>query len=178
MYVCFDTTRTAISLVVNGITRRCPDVRFILAHAGGATPYIAGRADVLYSLFEGLDGTAASVATGLGWVSSVIPGMREKLPEDLDVYLKIKENLPEGPDHYLGRFYYDTALSASPHTFASLLAVCDSSQVLFGSDYPFATEAAIPATVEGVNRYGSFTSQDMAAIKNSNATTLFPRLTV
>ena len=41
--VCFDTTRTAFSLIVNGVTKKYPDIRFILAHAGGAVP-IPGRA--------------------------------------------------------------------------------------------------------------------------------------
>ncbi len=43
MDVCFDTTRTAFSLIINGVTRKYPDVRFILAHAGGTVPYIAGH---------------------------------------------------------------------------------------------------------------------------------------
>ena len=34
--VCFDTTRTAFSLIVNGVTKNYPDIRLILAHAGGA----------------------------------------------------------------------------------------------------------------------------------------------
>ncbi|MEN6591661.1 MAG: hypothetical protein ABFC12_00290 [Methanobacterium sp.] len=39
--VCFDTTRTALSLMVNGVTKKYPDVSFILAHAGGTIPYLA-----------------------------------------------------------------------------------------------------------------------------------------
>jgi hypothetical protein len=34
------------------------------------------------------------------------------------------------PDYFLRRFYYDTALSASPHCFASLLTVTDTSHIL------------------------------------------------
>ena len=47
--VCFDTTRTAFSLIVNGVTKKYPDVRFILAHAGGAVPYMAASRHYIFS---------------------------------------------------------------------------------------------------------------------------------
>jgi predicted TIM-barrel fold metal-dependent hydrolase len=39
----FDTTRTAVQLVLNGIVDRYPRVRIILAHAGGFVPYASRR---------------------------------------------------------------------------------------------------------------------------------------
>jgi predicted TIM-barrel fold metal-dependent hydrolase len=39
----FDTTRAAMNLVFSGTTRRCPDVRFILPHAGGTLPFLVQR---------------------------------------------------------------------------------------------------------------------------------------
>jgi 6-methylsalicylate decarboxylase len=38
-----DTTRAATSLVLNGVPRRYPKIRFILSHAGGFVPYAAYR---------------------------------------------------------------------------------------------------------------------------------------
>ncbi|MCO5967362.1 amidohydrolase family protein [Actinoallomurus soli] len=38
-----DTTRAVAGLLFGGTLRRCPDVRFILAHGGGAVPYLAQR---------------------------------------------------------------------------------------------------------------------------------------
>lgn len=38
-----DTTRAAYLLVRNGIVRRCPNIRFILGHAGGFVPYASHR---------------------------------------------------------------------------------------------------------------------------------------
>jgi predicted TIM-barrel fold metal-dependent hydrolase len=42
----FDTTRAAVNLIASGATRRYPDIRFILAHAGGTLPYLAWRLSV------------------------------------------------------------------------------------------------------------------------------------
>lgn len=39
----FDTTRTALHLVANGVLRRHPNLRIILSHAGGFLPYAAYR---------------------------------------------------------------------------------------------------------------------------------------
>lgn len=40
-----DTTRMAMSLVVNKVPTRFPNIRFILSHAGGTTPFLIGRFD-------------------------------------------------------------------------------------------------------------------------------------
>ena len=39
----FDTTRAVGNLLFSGTLDRCSRTRFIIAHAGGAIPYIAGR---------------------------------------------------------------------------------------------------------------------------------------
>ena len=46
----FDTTRAAINLIWSGTAERRPNVRFILSHAGGTTPYLAGRIGLLAAL--------------------------------------------------------------------------------------------------------------------------------
>ena len=38
-----DTTRTIMSLIVSNTAMRCPDIKFIFSHAGGALTSIAGR---------------------------------------------------------------------------------------------------------------------------------------
>lgn len=42
----FDTSRAAMNLVFSGTLARYPNIRFILAHAGGTLPYVAWRLSV------------------------------------------------------------------------------------------------------------------------------------
>lgn len=44
-FLC-DTTRASLNLVLSGVIERYPDIRWILAHAGGFLPYIAWRASL------------------------------------------------------------------------------------------------------------------------------------
>jgi 6-methylsalicylate decarboxylase len=39
----FDTTRAVVNLVYSGTLKRCPDIRFIVAHCGGTVPFLAQR---------------------------------------------------------------------------------------------------------------------------------------
>ena len=45
----FDTTRAAFNLVWQGTVERYPNIRFILAHAGGTVPYLAWRFNLLWA---------------------------------------------------------------------------------------------------------------------------------
>jgi predicted TIM-barrel fold metal-dependent hydrolase len=42
----FDTTRAAVNLIFSGARARFPEIRFILAHAGGTLPYLALRLEL------------------------------------------------------------------------------------------------------------------------------------
>ena len=48
----FDTTIAAASLVFSGVVERFPNIRWALAHLGGAIPYLAERLDRGYTAFE------------------------------------------------------------------------------------------------------------------------------
>ena len=47
-----DTTRSATNLVLRGVTRRYPNIRFILSHAGGFLPYAAHRIATLANVVD------------------------------------------------------------------------------------------------------------------------------
>lgn len=60
----FDSTRNIVSLLFTGTLSRCPDVRFIISHAGGALPMMAGRIELLSSEYKGLE---AKIPKGIAY---------------------------------------------------------------------------------------------------------------
>jgi predicted TIM-barrel fold metal-dependent hydrolase len=62
----FDTTRAIANLIYSGTMERCPNIRFIVSHAGGTAPYLAWR----ISLYQ------------------YKAGMQEKVPQGVITYLK------------------------------------------------------------------------------------------
>jgi predicted TIM-barrel fold metal-dependent hydrolase len=93
-----------------------------------------------------------------------------------DAFPALRERAPKGVLHYLRRFFYDTALSASPHALRSLQELVPPSQILFGSDFPFAPEPIAAASVKGLAGYAGFDEADRRAIERDNALTLLPRV--
>jgi predicted TIM-barrel fold metal-dependent hydrolase len=130
----FDTTRTAVHMVYNGVLSRYPRMKIILSHAGGFLPYAAYR-------FMG----GAQFNPGLT-TDSILTDLR--------------------------RFYFDTALSASPSSLPSLLAFADPTHITYGSDYPFApTSKPFNAVLDSYPM-----SEDLRqAINRGNALQLLPR---
>jgi predicted TIM-barrel fold metal-dependent hydrolase len=85
-----------------------------------------------------------------------------------------KEKVPNGVIPELQRLYYDTALSANWFAFRSLLELVTTDKVLFGSDYPFAPEATLVATVKGLAEM-NLGDDALRAIERENALALFPQ---
>ena len=61
----FETTRTAIQLVLNGVVDRHPGVRVILSHAGGFLPYAALRFAQLARVFDPVAASADAILSSL-----------------------------------------------------------------------------------------------------------------
>lgn len=141
----FDTTRAIVNLLYSGTLHRCPDIKFIVAHAGGAVPYLVWR-----------------IGLGPAWL---FPAQQE-----------FQAKVPQGIETYLRRLYYDTAQSASPHALRSLQEVAEPSRILFGSDYPFMTEAILQASIENLQRYDGFDSPMLARVARENTLEILPRL--
>ncbi|MEU5087798.1 amidohydrolase family protein [Streptomyces sp. NPDC021356] len=136
----FDTTRTALDLVLNGVMSRYPNVRVILSHGGGFLPYAAYR-------FSGLTSTVVDP---------------DRTAEDI-----LRD---------LRRFYFDTALSASPSALPALLAFAEPGHILYGSDWPFAPQAAGTYYNSYLGTYPDFAPGQAEAVNRDSAEFLFPRL--
>ncbi|MFE2375734.1 amidohydrolase family protein [Streptomyces sp. NPDC059398] len=136
----FDTTRSALGLVLSGVMSRYPNVRVILSHGGGFLPYAAYR-------FSGLISTVVDPERGAD-----------------DILRDLK------------RFYFDTALSASPSALPALLEFAEPGHVLYGSDWPFAPQEAGSYYNHFLETYQHFTPGQADGINRGSAEVLFPRL--
>ena len=94
----------------------------------------------------------------------------------LDFLPRTLERAPRGVMHYLKGFFYDTALSANPHALRSLCELVPPTQILFGTDFPFAPEPVTQLTITGLTRYDGFDEAARGAIERDNAIALLPRL--
>ena len=70
------------------------------------------------------------------------------------------------------RFYYDTALSATPAQIAALRAIAPVSRILYGTDYPFAPEARV-RMAEAAFADLPFTPDEAEQVRRGNAARLF-----
>ena len=86
------------------------------------------------------------------------------------------KTIPKGVLCYLKNIFYDTGLSANPHALSSLQELVEPSQILFGTDYPFAPDLVTVETVKGLRTYRGFSPEEIDAIEFRNALNLFPRL--
>jgi 6-methylsalicylate decarboxylase len=77
---------------------------------------------------------------------------------------------PNSKLYHLRRFYYDTALSANRIQMQALRELVGSSQIVFGSDFPF---MPILDTVEGLQRCG-LNLEELRAIGRDNALKMLP----
>ena len=80
--------------------------------------------------------------------------------------------MPNGLMHELTRFYYDLAQTAHPGPVAALRAIIPTSQIVFGTDYPYGFGCR--DQVNRVNACG-FAAAELAAIDRTNALRLLPR---
>jgi 6-methylsalicylate decarboxylase len=84
----------------------------------------------------------------------------------------LRARFPEGPVHYLQKFYYDTANASTIYPLASLMKLVPSSQVVFGTDFPFLTASGTAAELRATGLFGA---DDLQAIDRGNAARLLPK---
>lgn len=93
----FDTTRTVVDLVLNGIVARHPGIEFLIPHAGATLPMVADRVSVFSQLLDVDPGV--DVLRDLGRLHFDLAGF--PLPRQLDALLTLTtlEHIHYGSDY-------------------------------------------------------------------------------
>ena len=85
----------------------------------------------------------------------------------------LQEKLPNGPAYHMERFFYDTASASTRAPLVALTSVVKPSQIVFGTDFPFASASGVAA---GLRQTQMFSAEDLRAIEYGNAARIMPRL--
>lgn len=148
----FDTTRTIVSLLYNGVLARCQDIRWIVNHSGAAVPTLAGRIK---------DRVPGATTNSTGPVSKIVgkstEGTSAKTPNG--VYAELK------------RLYYECAHAAYPMPIAALRAFAPSTQYLFGTDFPIEPMESTVTQIPGLK----LPADVQHALDRGNAERLWPK---
>ena len=134
-------------------------------------PFDTTRA-VVSLLYSGAFARCRDIRFIFSHAGGTVPFLAERIAR-LGARPGFREMVPNGVLPELERLYYDTALSANWLAFRSLLELVTPDKILFGSDYPFAPEATMTATVQGLIELG-LDSDMLQGIERDNALALFP----
>ena len=111
------------------------------------------------------------------WIFShaggTLPFLIERFIRQPMIDAKFKPMTPDGALAELVRFYYDTAQTSNKASMSALTAVIPTSQILFGTDFPYRTGID---HVKGLRASGVFTEAQIMDIERGNALELLPRL--
>ncbi len=135
-------------------------------------PFDTTRA-IVSLLFSGTFARCRKIKFIFSHAGGTAPFLAERIAR-LTVRPEFKRQVPDGVIVELRRLFYDTALSANAFAFRSLLELAPPEQVLFGSDYPFAPEATMTATIKGLGELG-LPAAVLRGIERDHALALFPR---
>lgn len=125
-------------------------------------------------LFSGTLARCPNIRFIFSHAGGTIPFLCERLAR-VERRPEFRDKVPDGVLATLRRLNFDIALSANRFAFASLLELVSVDHVLFGSDFPFAPEETMAATVAAMPTLG-LSEPDLAAIERGNALELLPLL--
>jgi predicted TIM-barrel fold metal-dependent hydrolase len=150
------TTRAVMDLLYSGRLERYPDIRYILAHGGGAVPYLAYR-----------------IASGPGMGETSHDG-NPVVGGDLGVGAPPRELLEQNVGLLKG-LYYDTASPGRSH-LAALQEFVGPGHLVFGTDGGWTPPIQTAQTINELMAYDGFDPGELSAVEQGNALDLFPRL--
>jgi predicted TIM-barrel fold metal-dependent hydrolase len=136
-------------------------------------PYDTGRAAVSL-LVNGAFARYRDIKWLFSHAGAAIPVLAGRIGNVVRARKDIAEIAPDGVERELQKLHYDTANSAYAPTMAALTAFVPTSQILFGSDYPyFPISGAM--NLGGLEKL-AIAAADRQAIDRGNALRLLPRL--
>lgn len=144
-----------------------PEVPYMLAEV----PHDTTRA-VTSLLFSGTLARLTGIRFLFSHAGGTLPMLAGRIARAASTRRELAARVPHGVEHELRRLYYDVAASANAPAMAALMSLVPPSQVLFGSDYPY---AAIDLTADGMAALGCAPNL-LSAIARDNALALMPRL--
>lgn len=133
-------------------------------------PHDTTRA-IVSLLYSGTFARCRDIRFIFSHAGGTIPMLSGRLTETGALF-GIDKKLPNGVEYELKRLHYEIANSAHRPAVAALMSLVPTSQILFGTDYPF---IPMRSTVGGLSRLGLSLS-DLQAIRRDNAIALFPRM--
>jgi 6-methylsalicylate decarboxylase len=143
----FDTTRTIVSLLYNGVLSRCPNIKWIVNHSGAAVPALAGR------------------------IKDRVPGAMSFSNGKFNRTEGKNDKIPNGVFYELKRLYYECAHATYPMPMAALRAFAPPTQFLFGTDFPIEPTESTVQNFPGLR----LPADIQHALDRANAERLWPR---
>lgn len=156
----FDTTRAVVNMLYRQVFERFPNINWILSHAGGAIPYLAYRTGLL---------TATPAVSQAIQSGSTFTHLTKDLVAE---FLPPKTNYPKAYRNLI----YDTALSPTAASMLSAKEVAGTSNIQFGSDWPFSELILSTAGDPAPQLSDTFSAHERNRVERSNALALFPRI--
>lgn len=149
----FDTTRAVANMVYGGVLDRCPNIRFLLSHGGGAVPYLAWRISILEY------------------------AQRDKTKKLRSLYdLILRKQGPKTGLKLLKNMYYDTTAVTTQSSLRTLKELLHPSHIVLGTDLGAAPKLMASLVLSDLKSFDGFEEEDLRTIARRGALDLFPRL--
>lgn len=110
----------------------------------------------------------------LSHAGGTLPFLGERLAAAAGLVPTVSKEVAADAPRALRSLYFDTALSTNAVTLAALQKFVPLSQLVFGSDYPFAPEQVIAGGVRSLGKQG-WSAVDLKAITHGNAGALLAK---
>jgi predicted TIM-barrel fold metal-dependent hydrolase len=111
------------------------------------------------------------------WIFShaggTLPMLAERITNIIQAQPRLQSRIPNGAMYEMRKLYYDLAQGTSAMQLAALTKMVDSTQIVFGSDFPFWSAKTVQAGMAS----GNLDASAREDIWHRNARRLFPTLT-